>query len=89
MAFLQSNYGKDKIYVLTAGEKGCFVLSDDISIYQPSFATEAVDRIGAGDAFVAGFLYGYLGEKKPERSRPVGQCYGFFKNERGRRYAHF
>ncbi len=41
LAFLQSNYGKDKIYVLTAGEKGCFVLSKDISIYQPSFATEA------------------------------------------------
>ncbi len=63
LTFLQSNYGKDKIYVLTAGEKGCFVLGDDIFIHQPSFAAEAVDRIGAGDAFVAGFLYGYLGEK--------------------------
>ena len=63
LTFLQSNYGKDKIYVLTAGEKGCFVLGDDVFIHQPSFAAEAVDRIGAGDAFVAGFLYGYLGEK--------------------------
>ncbi|HXL02314.1 MAG TPA: sugar kinase [Candidatus Atribacteria bacterium] len=63
LAFLQSNYGEDKIYVLTAGEKGCFVLSKDVSIHQSSFATEAVDRIGAGDAFVAGFLYGYLSKK--------------------------
>lgn len=79
LAFLQSNYGKDKIYVLTAGEKGCFVLSKDISIYQPSFATEAVDRIGAGDAFVAGFLYGYLCKKSLEEAALWGNAMASLK----------
>ena len=79
LAFLQSSYGEDKIYVLTAGEKGCFVLSKGISLHQPSFATEVVDRIGAGDAFVAGFLYGYLGKKNLEEAALWGNAMASLK----------
>lgn len=63
LAFLQNCYGKGKIYILTARENGCFVLSEDCYFHQPSFVTEVVDSIGAGDAFVAGFLYACLSGK--------------------------
>ncbi|MDI3543184.1 MAG: 2-dehydro-3-deoxygluconokinase [Candidatus Atribacteria bacterium] len=79
LTFLHSRYGEDKIYVLTAGEKGCFVLDRDISLHQPSFTTEAVDRIGAGDAFVAGFLYGYLGKKSLEEAALWGNAMASLK----------
>ncbi|MDI3543255.1 MAG: 2-dehydro-3-deoxygluconokinase [Candidatus Atribacteria bacterium] len=79
LIFLQSNYGKDKVYVLTAGEKGCFVASKDFLVHQPSFPTEIVDRIGAGDAFVAGFLYGYLKENNIERAALWGNAMAALK----------
>ncbi len=47
--------------VLTLGGEGATAHAPggDI-IRQPVFATEPVGRIGGGDSFVAGFLYGYL-----------------------------
>ncbi len=50
----------DKVYVVTAAEEGCFVSAGNLQIHQPAFAAETVDPIGAGDAFVAGFLYAYI-----------------------------
>lgn len=49
------------VVALTLGEQGALVLAD--RPYRPSrlFALDVVaDRVGAGDAFAAGFLYGYL-----------------------------
>lgn len=48
------------VLVLTCGGRGA-VAQDRAGTYrQPAYPTEIVDRIGRGDAFAAGFLYGYL-----------------------------
>jgi sugar/nucleoside kinase (ribokinase family) len=49
-----------KIVGLKRGEKGCYLRTADEEIELPAFDIEPVDGTGAGDAFVAGFLCGYL-----------------------------
>jgi sugar/nucleoside kinase (ribokinase family) len=48
------------IAVVTLGGDGCYVAADDFDGSVPPVAVEAIDGTGAGDAFVAGFLYGRL-----------------------------
>lgn len=69
---MQKLYGKEKIYILTQGEEGCSILFKDEYIVQPAYNTDVVDRIGVGDAFVAGFLYGYLSGKSLQDSAKYG-----------------
>ncbi len=76
---LQKSYGREKIYVLTQGEEGCSVLYKDEYITQPAYNTDIIDRIGAGDAFVAGFLYGYLTNKGLKESAKYGNILASIK----------
>ena len=47
--------------VMTLGAAGALGRKPDGAIVQqPAFPAEEVDRLGGGDAFAAGFLYGYL-----------------------------
>lgn len=55
--FLDQGVG---MVALKMGEKGCYVRTKDEEIYVPRYEVEAVDAVGAGDAFVAGFLTGLL-----------------------------
>jgi sugar/nucleoside kinase (ribokinase family) len=48
------------IAAVTLGAEGCHVAADDFDGRVPAVAVDAVDGTGAGDAFVAGFLYGRL-----------------------------
>jgi len=48
------------VLVLTLGAAGALAVDASGAHRQPAYSTEIVDRIGRGDAFVAGFLYGYL-----------------------------
>lgn len=48
------------IIVLTLGANGALALSDTKIMTQSAFPAQEVGRLGGGDAFVAGFLYGYL-----------------------------
>lgn len=60
LQFLRQRYPSPNI-VLTTGEEGAVGLTADGTIHhQKAFPAEAVGRVGGGDAFVAGFLYGYL-----------------------------
>lgn len=48
------------VLVLTLGERGALAHDGQGATHRPAYAAEIVDRIGRGDAFAAGFLYGYL-----------------------------
>jgi 2-dehydro-3-deoxygluconokinase len=51
--------GTAEIVVLTTGSDGAVAsCADGTVIEQPAFPTTVVDRVGAGDAFVAGLLWG-------------------------------
>ena len=57
---LRERYSKPNI-VLTNGEHGASAMTANGDIYhQAAFPAEEVGRVGGGDAFVSGFLYGYL-----------------------------
>ena len=49
-----------KIVGLKQGEEGCYIRTPDEELDIPAFPVQPVDGTGAGDAFVAGFLRGYL-----------------------------
>lgn len=56
--------------VLKRGAAGCTALIDGTLHTQPAFAVTAVDPIGAGDAFAAGYLAAWLEQAPPiERLR--------------------
>lgn len=49
-----------KVVVIKLGEKGSFVRDGKGSWEVPTFRVKVVDPTGAGDAFNAGFIFGYL-----------------------------
>ncbi|MBC7326993.1 carbohydrate kinase family protein [bacterium] len=55
--FLDKGVG---MVALKMGSKGSYVRTKDEEIYMPRFEVKAIDAVGAGDAFVAGFLTGLL-----------------------------
>lgn len=55
--FLDKGVG---MVVLKMGSKGSYVRTKEEEIYVPRYEVEAIDAVGAGDAYVAGFLTGLL-----------------------------
>jgi ribokinase len=49
-----------KVVAIKMGEKGCYVTDGKEEHEIQAFPSKAVDTTGAGDAFNAGFLYGYV-----------------------------
>lgn len=49
-----------KVVAIKMGEEGSFIMTKEEKILVPPFKVTAVDGTGAGDAFAAGFLFGYL-----------------------------
>lgn len=49
--------------VMTLSAEGAIAKHGDVIARQPTFRTEPIGRLGGGDAFVAGYLYGYLNDK--------------------------
>ncbi len=61
-----------KIIVCTLGEKGVLVSTKETQLFVPSRKVKKiVDSTGAGDAFAAGFLFGYL------KNKPLPWCAKF------------
>lgn len=63
-------YNRVPTTIVTLGDKGCRIFSEatDEPIHIEAVKAKAVDPTGAGDAFRAGFLYGYV------RNWPVEKC---------------
>jgi 2-dehydro-3-deoxygluconokinase len=58
--YLHARYSQ-AVVVLTLGAEGAIAYDSTEHVYrQPAFPAERIDRVGGGDAFNAGFLYGYL-----------------------------
>jgi fructokinase len=49
-----------ELLCITRGEKGSLLITRDDAAEHPGFAIQVADTIGAGDAFTAGLVYGYL-----------------------------
>jgi ribokinase len=58
---------------VTLGSDGCLVLLKDRSLLVPSFPVEALDTVGAGDAF-NGALAVALAEKRPLAEAAAWAC---------------
>ncbi len=65
-----------KIVGLTRGEEGAYVCTAERSIDVPAYEVEVVDTTGAGDAFTAGFIYGYLQGWELERATRFANAMG-------------
>jgi len=49
-----------RVVAIKMGAEGSFIMTEKEKILVPPFSVQAVDGTGAGDAFAAGFLFGYL-----------------------------
>ncbi|MCS6862063.1 MAG: sugar kinase [Abditibacteriales bacterium] len=68
-----------QVAVLTLKNGGAIACADEVYSSQPVFTPEVLDRIGAGDAFTAGFLYGYLQGDLP-RAVQIGSAMAALKH---------
>jgi 2-dehydro-3-deoxygluconokinase len=62
--------------VLKRGKEGSVVVLGDEVLEQGAFPVEEVDPVGAGDAFVAGYLAGHLWDLGPEERLRVANAMG-------------
>lgn len=64
-------YGID-IIVIKRGDKGAYITDGNESHFIEPFNVKCIDTTGAGDAFNAGFLYGFLSNKNIKESGKIG-----------------
>lgn len=62
--------------VVKLGPEGCYVHSRDVQVHLEGFAVEGVDTTGAGDAFGAGFIVGWLAGMDPVAAARAGNAVG-------------
>lgn len=67
------HYNPDLISLITKSEKGCEVITNKKTFVKPAAKIEKlIDTTGAGDAFAAGFLYGFANGYDLEKSAELG-----------------
>jgi sugar/nucleoside kinase (ribokinase family) len=65
--------GMDVLFVMTRSEQGSVIVNRDRSFVQEATRVEKVlDSTGAGDAYTAGFLYGWTNDKSLEDCAKLG-----------------
>ena len=58
----------DQIVILTQGRMGSWVAAGGQILHQPMIPVDVVDTMGAGDAFIAGFLFEYINDASLEKA---------------------
>ncbi|WP_427918465.1 PfkB family carbohydrate kinase [Streptomyces sp. cg40] len=73
-----AEHGRAELVVATAGAKGAYLLADDEVTHVPPVTPSSplIDSNGAGDAFAAAFLYGWLNRETPQRAAFYGTIAG-------------
>ncbi|MDP3435223.1 MAG: carbohydrate kinase [Bacteroidota bacterium] len=67
-----------KMVCVTKGDKGALLYSDGEFYEHPGFKVEAVDTVGAGDAFLAGFIAALLEGKTNDKALEFACATGAF-----------
>jgi pseudouridine kinase len=62
-----------RLVLITLGPKGIYFRSKDDEMFLPARGREVVDTQGAGDAFIAGFLYGFVHTLPLLKALEIGQ----------------
>ncbi len=75
--WIASNYNI-KIVCVTRGEKGALIYTEGNFCEHPGFKVNTVDTVGAGDAFLAGFISSLVNKKSPEDSLTYACATGAF-----------
>lgn len=65
-----------KEVILKRGAAGCLALIEEATVELPAFGVAQVDPVGAGDAFVAGYLAGHLWNSHPKERLRVANAMG-------------
>lgn len=74
---------RGQITVTTLGEKGCYIEKGKEKVYVPAAKPEKViDPTGAGDAFRAGFITGFLGGKSLQECGRMGNLCAVYTVEK-------
>lgn len=72
-----ANLGPDQV-IIKLGAEGCYALIDQAEVEEPAIAIQPHDTVGAGDAFVAGYLADLLaGASVQDRLRTAVACGAF------------
>jgi sugar/nucleoside kinase (ribokinase family) len=67
----------ENLFVMTRSAQGSVVVSGNQRIVQPASAVdEVIDTTGAGDAYCAGFLYGWVNDLSLEECAKIGTYCG-------------
>ncbi|HCY42437.1 MAG TPA: carbohydrate kinase [Prolixibacteraceae bacterium] len=67
-----------KMVIVTKGDKGALLYSDGEFYEHPGFKVDAVDTVGAGDAFLAGFIAALLEGKTNDKALEFACATGAF-----------
>ncbi|MBN1699880.1 MAG: adenosine kinase [Spirochaetales bacterium] len=62
------------IVVMKVGKQGCVVSFGGKILHIPGIEVAAIDTVGAGDAFAAGFLYGVLSGRKIDEAAMIANA---------------
>jgi sugar/nucleoside kinase (ribokinase family) len=66
------------LLVVKRGREGAVAIRGEQRVAMPACHVEAIDAVGAGDSFNAGFLHGFLRGWELERCVHLGNCTGAF-----------
>jgi 2-dehydro-3-deoxygluconokinase len=76
---LRARFPRPTIVLTLAADGSCALAPDGSLSYAPSFGQVIVDRVGAGDSFAAGLLYGLLGGRGVAESMVYANALAGFK----------